>query len=84
MSTASDKAAYLNMLQGKINTLQFLGSHLEGSQVQILVRFDCGSNCLIEQHLIPFNLQMELRVLIDESIDEWQRMYKNIHYVEGI
>ena len=84
MSTASDKAAYLNMLQGKINTLQFLGTHLDGSQVQILVRFDCGSKVLIEQNLIPFNLQMELRVLIDESIDEWQRMYKNIHYVEGI
>lgn len=78
MINASEKAAYLDMLQGKINTLQFLGQNLGGCKVQIQITLDCGSKVLLEQNLIPFNLAMELRLLIDESIDEYQRQHKNI------
>jgi hypothetical protein len=80
-TTATDLAAYKSMLEGKINTLQFIGKHLDGSTVSIQVTFDCGSKALVEQRLIPFNLAMELRVLIDDSIDYYQRQLANSQYL---
>ena len=80
-TTAIDLAAYKSMLQGKINTLQFLGKNLDGSKVTIEVTFDCGSKALIMQRLIPFNLAMELRVLIDDSIDYYQRQLTNSQFL---
>lgn len=80
-TTATDLLAFKSMLQGKINTLQFLGKNLDGSKITIEVTFDCGSKALIEQRLIPFNLAMELRVLIDDSIDYYQRQLTNSQYL---
>ena len=80
-TTAIDLAAYKSMLQDKINTLQFLGKNLDGSKVTIEVTFDCGSKALIEQRIVPFNLAMELRVLIDDSIDYYQRQLTNSQYL---
>ena len=78
MLTANDKSAYVNDLQGKISTLQFIGKNLAGCQVDIVVTLECGSKVLLQQHLIPFNLAMEVRSLVDDSIDELQRMAVNI------
>jgi hypothetical protein len=78
MTTLSDKAAYLRELENKVKALQFLGMNLEGSKVTIEITFDCGSKCLIEQRLVPFNLSMEMRVLIGDSIDYWQRQITNL------
>ena len=78
MSTPNDLAAYQRNLQDKIKTLQFLGMHLSKTKrIHIEVTFDCGSRCNIEQRLIPFNLEMELRTLIDDSIDYYQRQLVN-------
>ena len=49
---------YLAELNGKINTLQFLGKHLSGTQVEFFVTFPDGDKVIIDQRLIPFNLQM--------------------------
>ncbi len=78
MLTANDKSAYVNDLQGKISTLQFIGKNLAGCKVDIIVTLECGSKVLLQQHLIPFNLAMEVRILVDDSIDELQRMAVNI------
>jgi len=78
MTTQTDKAAFLRELENKVKALQFLGMNLDGSKVTIEITFDCGSRCLIEQRLIPFNLSMEMRVLIGDSIDYWQRQIINI------
>ena len=79
MSIPSDKAAYIRELQNKIKTLQFLGSNLDGSTVEFLLTFDCKSRVKVDQHLIPFNLVMELRALIGDSIDHYQRIITNIN-----
>lgn len=78
MSTPNDLAAYQRMLQDKINALQFLGSNLKDvKRIAIQITFDCNSSCLLEQRLVPFNLEMEIRTLIDDSIDYYQRQLKN-------
>lgn len=78
MTTPNDLAAYKRNLQDKIRTLQFLGSNLSKTKrIHFEVTFDCGSRCFIEQRLIPFNLEMELRTLIDDSLDYYQRQLVN-------
>jgi hypothetical protein len=78
MTTPNDLAAYKTMLQDKIKALQFLGSNLKDTKrIAIQLTFNCESRVLIEQRLIPFNLEMELRTLIDDSIDFYQRQLIN-------
>jgi hypothetical protein len=78
MTTPNDLAAYKTMLQDKIKVLQFLGSNLKDTKrIAIQLTFNCESRILIEQRLIPFNLEMELRTLIDDSIDFYQRQLIN-------
>ena len=78
MTTPKDLAAYKKMLQEKITALQFLGSNLKDTKrIAIQLTFNCESRVLIEQRLIPFNLEMELRTLIDDSIDFYQRQLIN-------
>jgi len=78
MTTPNDLAAYKKMLQDKITALQFLGSNLKDTKrIAIQLTFNCESRVLIEQRLIPFNLEMELRTLIDDSIDFYQRQLIN-------
>ena len=78
MTTPNDLAAYKKMLQEKITALQFLGSNLKDTKrIAIQLTFNCDSRVLIEQRLIPFNLEMELRTLIDVSIDFYQRQLIN-------
>jgi len=77
-TTPHDLAAHRRMLEGKINALQFLGTNLPRSKrINIQVTLDCGSQIFIDQNLIPFNLQMELRTLIDDSLDYYQRQLTN-------
>lgn len=78
MTTPNDLAAYKKMLKDKIFALQFLGSNLKDTKrIAIQLTFNCESRVLIEQRLIPFNLEMELRTLIDDSIDFYQRQLIN-------
>lgn len=74
---------YLAVLHGKINTLQFLGRNLSDTSVELLVTFPDGDKVILDQVLIPFNLTMELKTLIDDSIDEYQRIIKHLTEVHN-
>ena len=74
---------YLVVLHGKINTLQFLGRNLSITSVELLVTFPDGDKVILDQVLIPFNLTMELKTLIDDSIDEYQRIIKHLTEVHN-
>jgi hypothetical protein len=78
--TQHDLAAYKRMLEGKIKALQFIGTNLSRTKrVTVEVTLDCGSRVFIEQNIIPFNLDMEMRTLVDDSIDHYQRMLVNVN-----
>jgi hypothetical protein len=79
MATANDLAAYKRMLAGKIQSLQYIGTNLARTKsISMEVTLDCGSRLHIEQNIIPFNLEMELRTLVDDSIDYYQRQLCNL------
>lgn len=81
MAILSDRAAYIRELEQKIKTLQFLGQHLDQSAIKIEFTYECGSRAVVDQSLIPFNLAMELRVLIGDSIDHYQRVITNVNTI---
>lgn len=81
MAILTDRQAYLREVEQKISTLQFLGKHIDDARVKIEFTYSCGSRALIDQSLIPFNLCMELRQLIDESIDYYQRVIVNVNTI---
>jgi hypothetical protein len=81
MAILTDREAYIRELQQKIKTLQFLGRHLDDANVQIVFTYSFGSGALLDQSLIPFNLAMELRVLIGDSIDYYQRVIVNVNTI---
>ena len=69
---------HLGELNQRIETLKFISKHLKGVSVKIEITFDTGDRCELDQRLIPFNLEMELRNIIGDSIDEWQRQVVNL------
>jgi len=78
MTSTNDLLAYQRMLQDKITTLQFLGSEINSTKkVSIQITLDTGTTVYIEQRIVPFNLQLEIRSLIDDSIDHYQRQLIN-------
>ena len=81
MAILTHRAAYLRELEQKIRTLQFLGKHLDDARVNIEFTYSCGSRAKVDQSLIPFNLAMELRLLIGESIDYYQRVITNVNSI---
>lgn len=70
--------AHLSDLNNKVKTLQFITKHLDLSEIEIRVQFKEGDSYLIDQSLIPFNLSQELRLIIGDSIDEYQRQIINL------
>jgi hypothetical protein len=81
MAILTDRQAYLRELDQKVKTLQFLGKHLDDARVRIEFTYSCGSRAVVDQSLIPFNLAMELRVLIGDSIDYYQRVIVNVNSI---
>jgi hypothetical protein len=81
MAILTDRQAYLRELDQKVKTLQFLGKHLDDARVRIEFTYSCGSRAVVDQSLIPFNLAMELRVLIGDSIDYYQRVIVNVNTI---
>lgn len=71
---------HLSAIQGKISTLRFISNTLSDSQLEYWLTLKTGEKVLIDQNLIPFNLEMEFRNLIGDSIDEYQRQIQNLSF----
>ena len=69
---------YLARLDQKIETLRWVGKNVEDSKVEIFFTMSDGSVFPIDQELIPFKLDMELKTLVEDSIDELQRQHDNL------
>lgn len=68
---------HLARLQNKIETLRWIGKHIDDGQVEMFVSFKDGKTYQLNE-LIPFNLNMEAKTLIEDSIDEYQRQHDNM------
>ena len=71
--------AHIQLLQAKVDTLQFIYKHRhEIVDVELEIHFRAGDRILLDQLLIPFALDMEIKNLIGDSIDEYQRQISNL------
>lgn len=64
---------YLANLDQKIANLQLLGKWISDSKVEIFATKHDGTVHTITQEIIPFKLEIEMKTLVDDSIDELQR-----------
>lgn len=69
---------HLARLDQKIQTLRWIAKNLDDSKVEIFATFKDGSAYPIDQELIPFKLEMELKTLVEDSIDEIQRQHDHL------
>lgn len=69
---------HLARLEQKIEALRWIAKQLDSSHVIISVLFRDGTQYAIDQDLIPFKLEMELKALTEDSIDEYQRQHENL------
>ena len=69
---------HLARLQENIATLRWIAKHIDESEVEMFVSFKDGTTFPMDFELIPFNLQMEAKTLIEDSIDEYQRQHDNL------
>jgi hypothetical protein len=69
---------HLAMLDRKIIKLRWIAKTLEGCKVETFATLSDNSVLLIDQNLIPFKLDMELKKLLEDSIDEYQRQHDHL------
>jgi hypothetical protein len=69
---------HLARLEQKIEALRWIAKQLDSSHVMISVLFPDGTQYAIDQDLIPFKLEMELKTLTEDSIDEYQRQHDHL------
>ena len=69
---------HLARLEQKIEALRWISKQLESSDVMITLFFRDGTKYAIDQDLIPFKLEMELKALAEDSIDEYQRQHEHL------
>jgi len=73
---------HLADLKQKIETLQELKRIVDNSdtEIEILIHENKahGLTYTLDQHSIPFTLKMEVQVLLNDSIDDLQRVYMNL------
>ena len=77
-SDLSQILPHLARLQEKIQTLRWLSKNIDNSEVEMFVSFKDGTTFPMDFELIPFNLQLEAKKLIEDSIDEYQRQHDNL------
>lgn len=77
-SDLSQILPYLAHLEKKINNLRWLAKNVDDSQVEMFITFRNGNTFTMNHEIIPFNLQMEAKTLIEDSIDEYQRQHDNL------
>lgn len=68
---------HLAQLENKIQTLRAISKNLENCNITFAIQIP-GETILLTQELIPFNLELETKKLIEDSIDEYQRQHEHL------
>lgn len=71
---------YLAELQNKIEFLRTLAKSLDDiGESHFIIKYPDGKIVVLGQDIIPFNLGQEIRKLVEDSIDEYQRQHENLN-----
>ena len=69
---------HLAHLERKIANLRWIARQVESCKVETFVTLNDGTVLPIDQDVVPFKLDMELKTLLEDSIDEYQRQHDNL------
>lgn len=69
---------HLAKLKSKINVLNVLMKSLEGGEIFIIIHHPQANQYRITQNEVPYNLNQEVRILLDASIEEYNRQHDNL------
>lgn len=76
---------YLAELESRIIILKKLQSQLKELPQINAITIQCdGIVFSIDQKLIPFNLDQEIAILLQDSIEHWQGVCKNLEEISNI
>ena len=75
---------YLADIQSKVDTLIELKRITNGdTSIEILIHHNTGNGINtynISQEFLPFNMRMEVQILLNDAIDHLQKHYLNLAY----
>ena len=77
-SDLSQILPHLADLDNRVAALRHLARQVESSKIEIFMTLTDGATIALDDQLIPFNLQLEIKTLIEDSIDEFQRQHDNL------
>lgn len=69
---------HLAKLQSKINVLNLLIKSIEGGEIFIIIHHPQANQYRITQNEVPYNLNQEIRILLDASIEEYTRQHDHL------
>ena len=78
-SDLSQILPHLARLQNNIERLRFLSKQLDNSQIEIFMTLPDGVTIPIDDFIVPFNLNLEIKTLFEDSIDEYQRQHDHLN-----
>jgi len=78
-SDLSQILPHLAKLQHKIENLRYLSKQLDESRIEIFMTLPDGVTIMLDDHIIPFNLNLEIKTLFEDSIDEYQRQHDHLN-----
>jgi len=70
---------HLARLQNNIEKLRFLSKQLDQAQIEIFMTLPDGVTIPIDEFIVPFNLNLEIKTLFEDSIDEYQRQHDHLN-----
>ena len=78
-SDLSQILPHLARLQNNIERLRFLSKQLDHSLIEIFMTLPDGVTIPIDEFIVPFNLNLEIKTLFEDSIDEYQRQHDHLN-----
>lgn len=78
-SDLSQILPHLAKLQNNIERLRFLSKQLDQSIIEIFMTLPDGVTIQIDEFIVPFNLNLEIKTLLEDSIDEFQRQHDHLN-----
>ena len=78
-SDLSQILPHLAKLQNNIERLRYLSKQLDQSIIEIFMTLPDGVTIQIDEFIVPFNLNLEIKTLLEDSIDEYQRQHDHLN-----
>ena len=77
-SDLSQILPYLAKLDAQIDVLRRISRNLDDSTIELVIYFKDKTTVYLDNSIVPFNLTMETKSIVEDSIDELQRQHDHL------